>query len=246
MGHRADSETGRKSYNHPCLIAQTLDVLGDRWTLLILRDLMSGLHRYTDILDNCTGMSPNVLSDRLKRLEADGMINRLYFRELPPRVEYSLTEKGWSVRPVLLSLLQFGRDNFPSLETEAEADGHRQPASIDFSVRMVPAFAFSPELAMELTASLAVELSDCENCNSWTFEIHDGHIHPRRHTTGRADVLLRTDTAGFFRFIRGEALAEDCGQVDGPVAIAAAIQSCFISTERVDSPHRLASTVLPV
>ena len=144
MGHRADSETGRKSYNHPCLIAQTLDVLGDRWTLLILRDLMSGLHRYTDILDNCTGMSPNVLSDRLKRLEGDGLVNRLYFRELPPRVEYSLTEKGWSVRPVLLSLLQFGRENFLSSETGDESEPHRQPASIDFSVRVVPAFAFRP------------------------------------------------------------------------------------------------------
>ena len=105
----------------------------------------------------------------------------------------------------------------------------------DFAVRVVPAFTFRPELARDLTATLAVEISDCDGCTSWTFDIHDGHIHPRRYTTGRADVLLRTDTAGFFRFIRGEALAEDCGQVDGPVEIAAAIQSCFIATETVET-----------
>ncbi len=243
MGHRAESETGRKSYNHPCLIAQTLDVLGDRWTLLILRDLMSGLHRYTDILDNCAGMSPNVLSDRLKRLEADGLVNRIYHRELPPRVEYSLTEKGWSVRPVLLALIDFGRqyvDTQPALKMT--------PANVttDFAMRVVPAFAFQPERAANLTATMAVEISDCDTCNSWTFDIHDGHIHPRRHTSGRADVLLRTDTAGFFRFIRGEALAEDCGQVDGSLEIAATIQSCFIAAEAVDVPARQVTPASPV
>src|SRR5690242_18548962 len=102
-------EAARKSYNHPCLIAQTLDVLGDRWTLLILRDLMSGLHRYSDILGNCAGMSPNVLANRLTRLENDGLVNREYHRELPPRVDYTLTEKGWAVRPILLSLIGWGR-----------------------------------------------------------------------------------------------------------------------------------------
>jgi DNA-binding HxlR family transcriptional regulator len=203
---------------------------------------MAGLHRYTDILDNCAGMSPNVLSDRLKRLEADGLVNRLYFRELPPRVEYSLTEKGWSVRPVLLSLLHFGREYFQT-DSGPGREASRPPLSTDFAVRVVPAFAFRPELARELSATLAVEISDCDNCNSWTFEIHDGHIHPRRHITGRADVLFRTDTAGFFRFIRGEALAEDCGQVDGPAEIAAAIQSCFIATEAVDAPGANASAV---
>ena len=98
----------KASPNQPCLIAQSLAVIGDRWTLLILRDLMSGLHRYSDILENCAGMSPNVLSDRLKRLEAAGLVNREYFRELPPRVEYTLTEQGWAVRPILLSLIEWG------------------------------------------------------------------------------------------------------------------------------------------
>jgi len=241
---RSENEAGRKTYNHPCLIAQTLDVLGDRWTLLILRDLMSGLHRYTDILDNCGGMSPNVLSDRLKRLEADGLVSRVYYRELPPRVEYSLTEKGWAVRPILLSLLDFGRHHLAQPEPERPLP-FPEKMPVDFAVRVVPAFAFHPERAIELHATMAVELSDCSDCNSWTFEIHDGHIHPRRHITGAADVLLRTDTAGFFRFIRGEALAEDCGRVEGPVEIAAVIQSCFISAEPALAPTsgRVASNI---
>ena len=107
MAHRiAESDGARKTYNHPCVIAQALDVLGDRWTLLILRDLMAGLHRYNDILESCAGMSPNVLSDRLKRLEAEGLVDRSYYKELPPRVEYTLTEKGWTVRPILSALVE--------------------------------------------------------------------------------------------------------------------------------------------
>jgi DNA-binding HxlR family transcriptional regulator len=110
MTNSATETPPRKSYNHPCLIARALDVLGDRWTLLILRDLMSGLQRYSDILDNCDGLSPNLLSTRLKRLEADGLVERHYFKGLPPRVEYTLTEKGWAVRPVLLSLIEWSQE----------------------------------------------------------------------------------------------------------------------------------------
>ena len=75
MAQRSELDPARKAYNLPCVIAQTLDVLGDRWTLLILRDLMAGLQRYNDILESCSGMSPNVLSDRLKRLEAEGLVD---------------------------------------------------------------------------------------------------------------------------------------------------------------------------
>src|SRR6185437_4104208 len=160
MAQRSETvDAPRKSYNHPCVIAQTLDILGDRWTLLILRDLMTGLHRYNDILENCSGMSPNVLSDRLKRLEADGLVRRNYYKELPPRVEYSLTEEGWSVRPILLSLLEWGKAHFGPLTPEEVGDEKR--LTTDFAVRMMPAFSFHPEKAGGLAASMTVEISDC-------------------------------------------------------------------------------------
>ncbi|MFN0096044.1 MAG: winged helix-turn-helix transcriptional regulator [Dehalococcoidia bacterium] len=216
------TELARK-YRHPCLIAQTLDVLGDRWTLLILRDLMSGLHRYSDILDNCAGMSPNVLSDRLKRLEAEGIVQRTYHRELPPRVDYTLTEKGWAVRPILLSLIDWGR----SYAQPFDLDTVGSEISTDFAVRMLPTFSFNADRAEGLTATMVLEVADCADCNTWSFEIRDGHILPRRRAIESPDVRLVTTTRGFIAFIRGELPPAVCGNVEGSLEIAARIQSCF-------------------
>ena len=226
MAHRtAETDGARKTYNHPCTIAQTLDVLGDRWTLLILRDLIAGLHRYNDILESCAGMSPNVLSDRLKRLESGGLIVRSYYKELPPRVEYTLTDKGWSVRPILLALLQWGREYTPGFSEDKVG----REITTDFAVRVVPAFSFHPERAGGLTVSMSVEIVDSENCTSWTLAIHDGHIHPHRNRAIDTDVHLRTTTHGFFQFIRGEMPATEVGELTGPPETAACIQACFLS-----------------
>lgn len=210
-------------YNHPCLIAQTLDVLGDRWTLLILRDLMSGLHRYGDILENCHSMSPNVLSDRLKRLEREGLVDRHYHKELPPRVEYTLTTKGWSVRPILLAMIDWGREHLTPITPESVGT----EVSTDFVVRIIPTFSFRPEKAGDLDVTMVIEVSDCDECNAWTFAIHEGHIHPRRHASEAADVRLKTNAEGFFRFIRNQAPVHECGEVSGSLELAAAIQACF-------------------
>jgi hypothetical protein len=99
--------------------------------------------------------------------------------------------------------------------------------SADFAVRVIPTFSFSPERAGDLRASMVLEILDCVDCNTWTFDIHDGHMHPSRHNLIVADVRLRTNIAGFFRFFRGEALPADCGQVEGPLETALAIQACF-------------------
>ena len=228
MAQRAESgDAQRKSYNHPCVIAQALDTLGDRWTLLILRDLMAGLHRYNDILENCAGMSPNVLSDRLKRLETDGLLTRNYHRALPPRVDYTLTEKGWSVRPVLVSLLEWGKTQFGGVTFDQIGEEKRM--STDFAVRTLPTFSFHPERAHGVAASMTLEINDCENCNTWTFDIHDGHIHPRRLAADTYDVYLKTSTEGFFKFIHGEASPEACGELRGSPETASIIQSCFLA-----------------
>jgi DNA-binding HxlR family transcriptional regulator len=225
------SEPGgpRKSYKHPCLIARTLDVLGDRWTLLVLRDLMAGLHRYSEILESCGGMSPNVLSDRLKRLEAEGLVCRTYQRGLPPRVEYALTEKGWAVRPILLSLIGWGRQYMEPVPQEELATD----PFVDFAIRVIPTFAFDPAAAADLAASIEIEIDDLEDLRTWNFSIRDGHLYPRRERERAGDppeVILRTTTAGFFKFLHGEAPAEDCGQLTGPPSVARAIQSCFRMT----------------
>lgn len=220
------AEGTRKSYHHPCVIAQTLDILGDRWTLLILRDLMAGLTRYGDILESCAGMSPNVLSDRLKRLEAEGLVHRQYFRALPPRVEYTLTEKGWAVRPILLALIGWGIKYVSAITEESVGT----EVSTDFALRVIPAFSFRPERALDIAATMVIEISECDGCNAWSFDIREGIIRPRRHGSDQADVYLKTNTSGFFRFIRGEAIPEECGELSGCCETAAAIQACFLAS----------------
>lgn len=224
MSQLVEPEAPRRSYNQPCPIALALDILGDRWTLLILRDLMSGLQRYGDILESCDGLSPNLLSSRLKRLEAEGLVERHYFKELPPRVEYTLTGKGRAVRPVLISLIEWANQFIAP--TTAEALG--QAITTDFAVRVVPTFAFDPRRAHGLNATMTIEIGECEGCNSWTFQIQDGCLFPSRHAHVGADVHLRTDAQGFFRFIRGEAPAAECGELLGDPALAACIQDCFL------------------
>lgn len=90
-----------------CPIARAAEIFGDHWTLLILRDLAGGCRRF-HALESSTGMSPGVLSGRLRSLEVAGIISRRQFNEIPPRVEYSLTEKGRAALPIIDQLRAFG------------------------------------------------------------------------------------------------------------------------------------------
>jgi DNA-binding HxlR family transcriptional regulator len=90
-----------------CSIARTLELVGDRWTLLIVRDLVLGLSRFDQLLASL-GVASNVLTDRLNRLVDEGIAERVRYRERPERFEYRLTTKGRELGLVLLALLQWG------------------------------------------------------------------------------------------------------------------------------------------
>lgn len=90
-----------------CSIARTLGVVGDRWTLLVLRDLVLGLHRFEQLLISL-GVASNVLSDRLNRLVAEGVLERVRYSERPERFEYHLTKKGRELGVALIALMQWG------------------------------------------------------------------------------------------------------------------------------------------
>jgi DNA-binding HxlR family transcriptional regulator len=95
-----------------CPVARTLDIIGERWTILILRDLfLHGARRYQDLQESLSGLAPNTLSARLKSLEGHHLIKRKLYSEHPPRLEYHLTEKGRSLGPVLKALRDWGRKN---------------------------------------------------------------------------------------------------------------------------------------
>jgi len=83
-------------------------VLGDRWSLLVVRDLMRGKRRFADFLDSKEGIPTNTLAERLKRLVRAGIIESHRYSEHPPRVEYRLTEKGEELRPIIRAMVDWG------------------------------------------------------------------------------------------------------------------------------------------
>jgi DNA-binding HxlR family transcriptional regulator len=92
-----------------CPIQFTLDIIGSKWALLILRELFTGNRRTHEFLEALPGISTKTLTIRLRELEAYGLVSRHVFPEIPPRVEYSLTEKGQDLQPVMASLYQVGQ-----------------------------------------------------------------------------------------------------------------------------------------
>jgi DNA-binding HxlR family transcriptional regulator len=90
-----------------CSIARSLELVGDRWTLLIVRDLVLGLSRFDELLESL-GVATNVLTDRLNRLVDGGIVERVRYSERPERFEYRLTAKGRELGVVLLALMQWG------------------------------------------------------------------------------------------------------------------------------------------
>ena len=94
-----------------CSVATTVQLIGNKWKLLILRNLIySGKQRFTDFVKTIPGISKKVLTDNLRALENDGLVEREVFAEVPPRVEYSLSELGKTLKPVLDALKNWGDD----------------------------------------------------------------------------------------------------------------------------------------
>jgi DNA-binding HxlR family transcriptional regulator len=100
----------RSSYDRNCPAARTLEIIGERWTILILRDLLlRGPCKFHELQASLRGVSPNTLSARLKRLEENGIVARAFYADHPPRAQYVLTPKGRELGPLLKTLLEWGK-----------------------------------------------------------------------------------------------------------------------------------------
>jgi DNA-binding HxlR family transcriptional regulator len=97
-----------RKYEQSCPIARTLDVIGDRWTLLIVRDLMMGNTKFGELRSSTQGIPPKVLSARLKMMMDAGVVERSIYSQHPLRAEYRLTDKGRDLVPVLLEIGKWG------------------------------------------------------------------------------------------------------------------------------------------
>lgn len=93
-----------------CPVETTLMLISDRWKVLILRDLLSGTKRFGELKKSIGSISQKVLTSNLRSMEQDGLVNRKVFPEVPPHVEYSLTETGLSLKPILDAMFSWGEN----------------------------------------------------------------------------------------------------------------------------------------
>lgn len=110
MSDNPDQSTFERSC---CPIACALDQLGDKWTLLIIRDLLLGKKRYQELITSPERIATNILADRLKKLEIAGIVVQQAYQQKPLRHEYRLTKKGEDLRPVLEALVKWGKIYYP-------------------------------------------------------------------------------------------------------------------------------------
>lgn len=109
-----------------CPITNVLDTLGDKWTLLVIRDLVLGKRRYQEFLSSPERIASNILADRLAKLEAAGLVTRRAYQQNPARHEYLLTKKGKGLEPVLEAIIVWGQKHYPGTKrfpTVRQGDG---------------------------------------------------------------------------------------------------------------------------
>jgi DNA-binding HxlR family transcriptional regulator len=184
-----------KSYEQYCTIAAALDLVGDRWTLLVLRELSFGEQRFTDLRSHLPGIATNLLTERLKQLEASGLVEQ---RELPPpaaRTVYALTGEGRRIRPVLRALSRFG---LPYLDEPV--DGTVRPA---MAVHGALGALVDSGRAEGLDLAMEFHLDG----QDLALRLHDGRL-TRPEEGRRPDLVFRGSAAALVELCRGASEAD--------------------------------------
>jgi DNA-binding HxlR family transcriptional regulator len=212
-----------RSYQDPCGVARALDVVGERWALLVVRELLLGPKRFTDLVAGLPGLSQNVLSQRLRELEGAGIVTR--DRLGPPagsRV-YRLTGRGAELEPVLLALARWGsRAPLPGTGTGTGTD-----LSVD-ALALALRTTFDPARAGDLRVRATVRLDD----DVLRLDVRDGRLALARGGAQDPDVVVVTDAATLRALTFGArpaAEAERAGtlRVDGDRPAALRLLRCF-------------------
>ena len=112
------SKTAARGFpRSPCAVACTLDLVGDKWSLLVVRDLLRGNVTYGELQNSLEGIPTNILADRLRKFEDAGLIAKSAYQQHPVRYSYELTEKGKALSDVLLALVRWGKKHIPGTRT---------------------------------------------------------------------------------------------------------------------------------
>jgi DNA-binding HxlR family transcriptional regulator len=114
--------------NDTCPVCRTAEIVCGKWTLLVIRDLAEGRSRFCELERSLRGISPRTLSLRLRALEEEGVVERQTFPEVPPRVEYALTDKGRALVPLIEDMRAYGRQWLGCESDAVEDDSELEPA----------------------------------------------------------------------------------------------------------------------
>ena len=198
----------KRSYDQYCALARALDVVGERWTLLLVRELLLGPKRYGDLLAGLPGVGTNLLAERLRQLEQLGLARR---RTLPPpagSAVYELTELGRDLEPAVIEL---GRWGAHWLGEPRERDT-MQPGWFFVSLRAT----FRPELAAQLRASYEFRIEG----DVFSVGIDSGRLTTEQGAASDPDIVVSTDLETFIALLAkrvqpGEALERGAVEIEG-------------------------------
>lgn len=198
----------KRTYGQLCGLARALDVLGERWTLLLVRELLTGPKRYKDLLRYLDGIGTNLLAQRLKTLEAYGLIEH---RRLPPPASteaYALTPRGEALEPVVLELAEWGLANVTDPPAATDAF-HPAWSLLTLQAR------FRPEAAQGLAATCEYRVGE----EVFHARLDAGRLVAQQGSAARPDFVLTTDTATFRALATG-ALATEEARRQGLLTLA--------------------------
>jgi DNA-binding HxlR family transcriptional regulator len=197
-----------KRFDQYCPIANALSIVGERWALLVVRELLKGPRRYTDLAAGLPGIGTNVLATRLRELEAGGVVAR---RRLPPPAAstvYELTEYGAGLEEVIHAIARWGARSLGLPRREDDLDP-------EWGLSAFPALLY-PERARGLTETYVIRVDD----DAFTVRLVDGRLHVGIGATENADLDVATDVATFFALASGglpprDAIEQGLVRLDG-------------------------------
>lgn len=130
--------TAKPFTRSPCAVANSLDIVGDKWSLLVVRDLLQGKRTYKELADSPERIPTNILADRLRRLEDAGIVSSTPYQERPVRYAYTLTGKGKDLGDVLLAFVRWGKRHIPGTVVLGETRAMSGPAARKPTQRRAP------------------------------------------------------------------------------------------------------------
>lgn len=210
-----------RSYNQYCGLAYALDIVGERWTLLIVRELIPGPRRFTDLLDGLPGISTSLLSERLKSLEQQGLLSR---RVLPPpagSTVYELTSLGQALQKTLIELGKWGSQFVPASAEDATL---LNVGSYALTLRTF----FRPEQAQEVNETYELRIDN----EALQVQIRAGQIHVQQGEVLKADVVFHTNMPTYLGLLQhqiqpDEAISGGLVQIEGdPDALSRFLDLC--------------------